>query len=125
MISIIGSSSSSSSIIIIIIIIIIDSIIMFIISISMFMYTVIISIVSITKHRLESTTSYHPMKQSRLCFKHLWLPCRPLPYPTWSITCRNSTALHDHLITEAGLAGAGRPRAAAALAGRPARGARA
>ena len=31
----------------------------------------------------------------RLCFQHLCLPFRPLPYLTWSITCRKSTGLHD------------------------------
>ena len=32
---------------------------------------------------------------ARLCFQHLCLPFRPLPYLTWPITCRNSTGLHD------------------------------
>ena len=32
---------------------------------------------------------------TRLCFQHLCLPCRPLPYLTWPIRCGNSTGLND------------------------------
>ena len=32
---------------------------------------------------------------SRLCFQHLCLPFRPLPYLTWPVTCGNSTVLND------------------------------
>ena len=32
---------------------------------------------------------------ARLCFQHLCLPFRPLPYLIWPITCGNSTGLDD------------------------------
>ena len=34
----------------------------------------------------------------RLCFQHLCLPFRPLPYLTWPITCRNKAALHEPIL---------------------------
>ena len=34
-------------------------------------------------------------RQARLCFQHLCLPLRPLPYLTWPITCGSSTGPND------------------------------
>ena len=33
--------------------------------------------------------------KTRLCFQHLCLPFRPLPYLGWPMTCGNSTGPHD------------------------------